>query len=130
MRPLLFLLLLCGCSDQSTVRPPDNTSVDQSSKTRLSKAEQLYLECAKTEAGAVGTTQSISAEQAAEIVSRCKHLLGEAASERVARAQGAPMTNLPSGLETPNSRIAVAMQDIEHQAKMSISEHVPPLPVR
>ena len=118
MKVLWLSLLLCACGSPTA------------SRVQSSQALEAYQDCVRAQAVRVGTRDSISNELADEVVAQCRHLLQAAASDRVTRAKGSPMTNLPAGMETEESRMLVALLDIEHEAKMLVSSDVPPLPVR
>jgi hypothetical protein len=89
-------------------------------------AVQVHQACVRAKAAQIGTRETITEEQADAIVGQCRDLLSAAVSEVLARMQGQPMTNLPKGLETEQSRVSVATDNIEYAAKELISGHIRP----
>ena len=135
MKVLWLGLLLCSCGSQANDGPEgrermtsSNTSraqtsdAEQAYRAQASEAELAYRDCVLKQAAQIGTRETISHEQADQLVIKCEPLLRAAASEFVARNKGFPMTNLPAGMETEESRMSVARTQIEHAAKMAISK--------
>ena len=86
-----------------------------------------YQACIRQAAVKVGARESITVAQANEIVAKCKAQLGHAAVQIVDRGY---RINAPAHMQTRAILVKAAAFDIEHQARMSVSARVLPLPVR